>query len=147
MNRHASHECTHTLATGHKCRRIAPGEKRFCPGHLLKRDRDRDTLERQRIDYGHSLAAMDLPALLSELSDALADLLPRMPNSSRAAVVRAAIAASVTLEYLEEQKAPNQQPNQPSTETFGLPPELAARLSPEPLSAPELQKMLLSLLK
>jgi hypothetical protein len=144
-------ECAHILATGRKCRRIAPGDKRFCPAHLVKRNRDRDTLERQRVDYGHSLADMDLSALLSELSDALADLLPRMPGTSRASVVRAAIAASVTLEYLEEQKAPNlesiPQPGKPSTETFGLPPELASRLSPEPLSAPELQKMLLSLLK
>jgi hypothetical protein len=143
MNRSTVHECAHILSTGRKCRRIAPGDRRFCPAHLVKRNRDRDTLERQRLDYGHSLAAMDLPALLSELSDALADLLPRMPGTSRASGVRAAIAASVTLEYLEEQ----QQPNQPSAETFGLPPELASRLSPEPLSAPELQKMLLSLLK
>lgn len=140
-------ECAHILSTGRKCRRIASGEKRFCPAHLVKRNRDRDTLERQRLDYGHSLAAMDLPTLLSELSDALADLLPRMPGTSRASVVRAAIAASVTLEYLEEQKDPVPQPNRPSAESFGLPPALASRLSPEPLSAPELQKMLLNLLK
>jgi hypothetical protein len=141
MNRPTVHECAHILSTGRKCRRVAHSGKRFCPAHLVKRNRDRDTLERQRIGYGHSLAAMELPALLSELSGALADLLPRMPGSSRAAVVRAAIAASVTLEYLEEQKA------QPPAETFDLPPELAAHLSPEPLSGPELQKMLLNLLK
>ena len=145
MNRSA--ECSHILATGRKCHRIARAGNRFCPAHLLKRNRDRDTIERRMVDYGHSLAQMDLPDLLSELSDALAELLPRIPNSSRASLIRASIAARVTLEYLEEQSTPDPEPGPPPAGTFGLPPHLAAQLSPEPLSGPELQKMLLNLLK